>query len=110
MKNIYKIAFEFGGQFHYTSFDSNAVANQVAVDIIGDAVADMSTEYNQWFEFEFSLHDKKYKATFAYDSLKHLNIYECKGEDEMLVESEVPYTIVGIENGENTLLELSKLI
>lgn len=115
--NIYTIAFPFNGEFHYAVFDANMIANIAIQDIASDAIADMNTEYNQWFEHRFTNNGKYYMATFAYNSVKYLNIFECDTDnpdnieyDEHLVESNVPYTIIKIENENDIIFNLNEII
>lgn len=115
--NIYTITFPFNGEFHYAVFDANMIANIAIQDIASDAIADMNTEYNQWFKHRFINGGKHYMATFAYDTVKCLNIFECDTDnpdsieyDEHLVESNVPYTIIKIENENDIIFNLSEIV
>lgn len=116
--NIYTIAFPFNGKFYYASFDANMVANIAIQDIASDAIADMNSEYNQWFGYRFTdSTGKQYLATFAYDTVKHLNVFEYTTDnpdnddyDEYLVESNIPYTIIKIENENDIIFNLSEMI
>lgn len=119
--NKYQIAFPFKNQYEYTSFNANELANIVLEDIVGDAMYDICSEYNQWFRHEFKRGDKRYRATFSVDDVTTISVYEIFGfvennngeeidHEEILVEKDIPYIVLRIDNGEDTLLEISDLI
>lgn len=116
--NTYTIAFPFNGKFYYAVFDANMAANSAIKDIASDAIADMNSEYNQWFGYRFTdSRGKHYLATFAYDNVKYLNVFECTTNnpdnndyDECLVESNIPYTIIKIENENGIIFNLIEII
>jgi hypothetical protein len=121
--NNYQIAFPFKNQYEYTSFNANELANIVLEDIVGDAMSDMCSEYNQWFCHEFKRGDKRYRATFSVGDTTTISVYEIFGSvennndeeidyacDEILVEKDIPYIVLRVDNGEDRLLEISNLI
>ena len=113
--NIYKIAFPFKGEYYFASMDANAIANDVAERILGDCMLDVSCEHNQEFLFRFVGADKKkYLAAFSYESADMLNIYETNGKDpdaadydEWIVEKDIPYLILRVDNNGETIFNVS---
>lgn len=119
--NKYQIAFPFKNQYEYTSFNANELANIVLEDIVGDAMYDMCSEHNQYFCHEFKRDNKRYQATFSVGDTTTISVYEIFGfvennngeeidHEEILVEKDIPYIVLRIDNGEDTLLEISDLI
>ena len=116
--NIYTIAFPFNGKFYYAVFNANMIANIAIQDIASDAIADMNSEHNQWFGHRFTdSRGKHYLATFAYDTVNYLNVFECTTDnpdddsyDEHLVEGNIPYTVIKIENENGIIFNLSEIV
>lgn len=111
--NIFTICFPFMGKFYYTDVDANAFAMDVACDIMGDGMLDAACEHKQLLEYRFEGPDgDKYMAGFSYDTAGLLNIFKCDGDpdsddyDEMIVEKDVPYTIIKVVNGETEIYNL----
>lgn len=116
--NIYKIAFPFKGEYYFATMDANAIANNIAEKIMGDGMLEMSCEYKQEFLFRFNGCDKKiYLAAFSYDNTDLLNIYETNGEnpetdnyDEWIVEKNIPYIILRVENDNKVIFDVNDCI
>lgn len=115
--NIFSICFPFMGKFYYTKVDANAIAMDVACDIMGDGMLDAACEHNQLLEYRFEGPDgDKYMAGFSYDNVGLLNVFKYDGDpesddyDEMIVEKDIPYTIIKVENDKKELYNLSECI
>ena len=115
--NIFSIGFPFMGEFYYTNVDANAIAMDIACDIMGDGMLDATCEHNQILEYRFKGPDgNNYMATFSYDSTKLLNIFKYEGDpesndyDELIIERDIPYTIIKVENDKKELYNLSECI
>lgn len=111
--NIFTIGFPFMGEFYYTNVDANALAMDIACDIMGDGMLDVVCEHKQLLEYRFEGPDgNNYMAGFSYDSPKLLNVFKCEGDpdsddyDEMIVERDIPYTIIKVVNDKTEIFNL----
>jgi hypothetical protein len=108
--NIYKIVFHFRGDYRYFDFDSNMLANKVLYSVIGDSILDISVDKGQHFNKTFTVGVERFAVEFSYKDCTKLNIYKIDGEDEYLVEENVPYLVLKIENGEDIIYNLTENI
>ena len=49
---------------------------------------------------------ERFAVEFSYKDYTKLNIYKIDGDDEYLVEENVPYLVLKIENGEDIIYNL----
>ena len=108
--NIYKIVFYFQGDYRYFDFDSNMLANKVLHSVLGDSLLDISVDEGQHFNKTFAVGTERFDVEFSYEECTKLNIYKKDGEDEYLVEENVPYLVLQIENGEDIIYNLTENI
>lgn len=104
--NIYKIVFHFRGDYRYFDFDSNMLANKVLHSVLGDYIIDISVDEGQYFNKTFTVDMERFVVEFSYKDYTKLNIYKIDGDDEYLVEENVPYLVLKIENGEDIIYNL----
>lgn len=111
MINHYYVAFPFKGEYQYTDFNANMIANEFMRynnDAAMESILDDTTGL-QYFYSRFSYHGKNYVATFSYYTPKTFNIYELSldenGEEtETIVERDVPWILLKITDGDENIL------
>lgn len=108
--NIYKIVFYFQGDYRYLDFDSNMLANKVLHSVLGDSLLDISVDKGQHFNKTFAVGTERFAVEFSYKDCTKLNVYKIDGEDEYLVEENVPYLVLKIENGDEVFYNLTENI
>ena len=113
MKNFnYNITFYFLEDWRYISMNSNQVAIYSLKPILGDSVWELheNCEEKSDFYYHFEIKGTKYVATFSYDDVTKLNVYAVDGDDETLVQENIPYMIINIKDGENIVYNLGDLL
>lgn len=108
--NVYKIVFYFQGDYRYLYFDSNMLTNKVLYSVLGDAMLDISVDKRQHFNETVTVGAERFAVEFSYKDCTKLNIYKIDGEDEYLVEENVPYLVLKIENGRDIIYNLTENI
>lgn len=110
-ENVYYVCFFFDGEWEYTKFYANQIANEALYKTIGDARFDEEIfPSSQYFSFRFKRDGQEYVVTFSYDSVEYFNIYTVDGEDENLAEENVPYQVIKVVNNGKDLYKLSELV
>lgn len=111
IENVYYVCFFFKGEWEYTKFYANQIANEALYKTIGDARFDEEIfPSSQYFSYRFKRDGQEYVVTFSYDSVEYFNIYTVDGEDENLAEGDVPYQVIKVVNNGKDLYKLSELV
>lgn len=115
-QKIYSVAFPFMGEYFYCDIPANYFADDIANDLMGDSMADVLSDTNGWFEYRFVQNGKEYMATFSYDDVKLLNVFETSGDpesddyDEHLVAGNIPFIILKVKQDKNVLYNICDCI
>jgi hypothetical protein len=111
VENVYYVCFFFDGEWEYTKFYANQIANEALCKTIGDARFDEEIfPKTQYFSHRFKRDGQEYVVTFSYDSVEYFNIYTVDDEDENLKEGNVPYQVIKVVNNGKDLYKLSELV
>jgi hypothetical protein len=86
------------------------LANKLLYQIIGDTMLDISVDNRQHFNKTVTVGTERFAVEFSYKDCTKLNIYKIDGEDEYLVEENVPYLVLKIENGRDIIYNLTENI
>lgn len=99
--NTYTATFLFKGEYHFVSFTSDMLANNA---IMEDDFNDykFSKDY-QYFDYKIYHKGKEYMVNFNFSNVKHFNVYD---DEDMLVEKEIPYIVLKVENDEGVVYNI----
>lgn len=108
--NIYKITFFFDDDWWYTDMTANQLATYALNNSFGDSIHDLYEEQNDdYFEFKFTSNGKKYFAVYSIGNVSKLNIYN-DDEEGTIVEKNIPYLVIKVENSGNIIYNLGNEI
>ena len=104
--NIYKTTFFFQGEYYFATFNSNMLANNAVME---DDFNDYKWEHEGEY-FDQKIHVKggrEYTVNFNFSDVKHFNIYD---EDDSLVEKEIPFLVLKVENENGVIYDITNNI
>lgn len=104
--NKYTATFSFHDEFYFVTFNSNMLANNA---IMGDDFFDYQLEHEEEY-FNYKIHvegGKEYSVNFNFDDVKHFNIYD---EEDSLVEKNIPYIVLKVENDNGVIYNITENI
>ena len=106
MENKYHLTFPFKGKYQFITVDANEMANSILPPT--DDYSDMEESQQK----KHILHEdgKQYEAIFDYFNSKVLNVYVCDDEGGMLVEGNIPWLCVKVENNGETIYDLGEYL
>lgn len=98
--NRYCLTFPFKGVYEFVYLNANEMANHMLgdTDDILEFIGDETLE--QSFEHTFTRGDESYLVDFAYNDCTKFNVYKINLNDRLeedLVESDIPYLCIAIE-------------
>lgn len=112
MLNEYIVAFPFQGEYEYCEVNANQIANKALSSMFGDSV-DILWEnfYNSSEIGRFTRNGKVYQIDFSYNCANKFNIYEVTDEgEESIVERDIPYIVLIVNNNQKIIYNLSEYI
>lgn len=104
--NTYTAIFLFQGEYHFVSFNSNMLANNAVMeDDFWETKWETPGEY-----FNHKIYVKggrEYTVNFNFSDVKHFNVYD---EEDTLVEKEIPFMVLKVENENGLLYDINENI
>ena len=92
--NYYTVTFQFQGDFHFVTFNSDMLANDAVME---DDFSDYKYNHiGQYFEEKIWHKGKEYSVNFNFSDMSKFNVYDEKGS---LVEEEIPFLVLKVKNG-----------
>lgn len=106
--NKYTFTFPFKGDYHYVYMTANQLANGI-LDSTDDVLDFLWENEGQGFEQRINVDGKEYDVTFAHKNPKCFNVYDVDedGESGYVVEKDIPWLLLKIEQGENEVYNLA---
>lgn len=108
--NTYVISFYFRGSWQVCELTADQVSLKLLESTFGESVYSIHEEHpEQYFEHKFRMDGQWYKATLSIYDAGKINVYE-DGEDEVLAESNIPYIVLVVKNGDEIIYKLSDCV
>lgn len=106
--NKYVITFPFKGEYQYVYMTANQLANGV-LNSTDDILEFVWDNEGQGFEQRIYVNGKEYDVTFAHKNPKCVNIYDVEedGESGHIVERDIPWLLLKIEQGDKIIYNLT---
>ena len=99
--NTYTATFPFKGDFHFVTFNSDMLANNAVME---DDFSEYKYNHNgQYFDEKIWHKGKEYSVTFNFSYLSKFNVYD---EEDSLVEKEIPFLVLKVENDEGIVYNI----
>ena len=106
--NKYVITFPFKGEYQYVYMTANQLANGV-LNSTDDILEFVWDNEGQGFEQRINIDGKEYDVTFAHNNPKCFNVYDVDedGESGYVVEKDIPWLLLKIEQDGKTIYNLN---
>ena len=105
--NIFKVTFPFKGHYHFVQFTDEMIANNIMCqddEAYADIVYDEDGEEKKKY-FEGKIYEQgEYIVTFGYNNSKVMNVYKRDDEDEELIERDIPWCLLKVEDEEGNTI------
>ena len=97
--NYYTATFQFQGDFHFVTFNSDMLANNAVME---DDFSDYKFNHiGQYFDEKIWHKGKKYSVNFNFSDVSKFNVYD---EEDTLVEEEIPFLVLKVENSDGEII------
>lgn len=108
--NTYVISFYFRGSWEICELTADQISLKLLESTFGESVYSIHDEHpEQYFEHKFWVDGQQYTATLSLFDAGKINVYEV-GEEEILAESDIPYIVLVVKNGDEVIYKLSDYI
>ena len=99
--NTYTVTFLFKGDFHFVTFNSDMLANNAVME---DDFSEYKYNHNgQYFDEKIWHKGKEYSVTFNFSDVSKFNVYD---EEDSIVEKEIPFLVLKVENDEGVVYNI----
>ena len=99
--NTYTATFLFKGEYHFVSFTSDMLATSAVME---DDFSDYKfSRESQHLDYKIYHKGKEYMVNFNFSDVKKFNVYD---DEDTLVEKEIPYIVLKVENDEGVVYNI----
>ena len=99
--NYYTATFPFRGDFHFVTFNSDMLGNNA---VMKDDFDDQQFNHTGQHKKEKIWHEgKEYSVNFNFSDVSKFNVYD---EEDSLVEEEIPFLVLKVENDEGIVYNI----